>query len=51
MSFKLLVIQGRLAEYLGEKPLPMDKFMREIGLNHWGNKVAERMQRENQTEF
>lgn len=51
MSFKRLVVQGRLAEYLGEKPLPMDKFMRELNLKGWGQRVAERLQRENLTEY
>lgn len=32
MTTKRLVVQGRLSEYLGEVPLPMDKFMREINL-------------------
>jgi penicillin amidase len=51
MSFKRLVVQGRLAEYLGEKPLPMDKFMRELNLKGWGQRMAERLQRENITEY
>jgi len=42
---KRLVVQGRLSEYLGEVPLPMDKFMREINLKGWGSKMAERLQR------
>jgi penicillin amidase len=45
MSFKLLVVQGRLSEYLGERPLPMDKFMREVNLYGWGLKMAERLKR------
>ena len=28
MTMKRLVVQGRLSEYLGVVPLPMDKFMR-----------------------
>jgi acyl-homoserine lactone acylase PvdQ len=49
MSFKRLVVQGRLSEYLGEKPLPMDKFMRELNLKGWGDRMAQRLQRENHT--
>ena len=45
MTMKRLVVQGRLSEYLGEVPLPMDKFMREINLKGWGSKMAERLQR------
>jgi penicillin amidase len=40
MTFKLLVTQGRLSEFLGEKPLPMDKFMRELNLHGWGKQAA-----------
>lgn len=45
MTMKRLVVQGRLSEYLGEVPLPMDKFMREINLKGWGSRMADRLQR------
>jgi penicillin G amidase len=45
MSLKLLVIQGRLSEFLGERPLPMDKFMREVNLDEWGMRAAERLKK------
>ena len=51
MCFKRLVVQGRLAEYLGEKPLPMDKFMREVNLKGWGERTAQRLHGENLTEY
>jgi hypothetical protein len=40
MSFRKLVVEGRLAEFLGEIVLPLDKFMREMDLNGWGNRMA-----------
>ena len=49
MTFKSLVVQGRLSEFLGEKPLPMDKFMREINLRGWATKMANRLLKENKT--
>jgi penicillin amidase len=36
MTFRKLVTEGRLAEFLGEAALPMDKFMRELNLGGWG---------------
>lgn len=45
MCFKLLVVQGRLAEHLGELPLPMDRLMREVNLYEWGQRTAQRLQR------
>lgn len=45
MTFKLLLIQGRLSEFLGEKALLMDQAMRELDLDGWGKLAAERMSR------
>ena len=49
MTFKSLVVQGRLSEFMGEKPLKMDKFMREINLRGWASKMANRLLKENRT--
>ena len=49
MTFKSLVVQGRLSEFLGEKTLRMDKFMREINLRGWASKMANRLLHENKT--
>ena len=43
MSFRKVVAEGRLAEFLGEIALPMDKFMREIDVNGWGYRMGERL--------
>lgn len=49
MTFKSLVGQGRLSEFLGERTLPMDRFMREINLRGWASKMANRLLKENKT--
>jgi penicillin amidase len=43
MAFKLLVLQGRLAEHVGERAVNLDKYMRELNLLKWGKKMAERI--------
>lgn len=43
MAFRQLVVQGRLAEHVGEKALDLDKYMREINLLKWSKKMTERM--------
>lgn len=40
MSFRKLIAEGRLSEFFGEDGLPLDKFMREIDINGWGNRMA-----------
>jgi acyl-homoserine lactone acylase PvdQ len=43
MTFRIYSVQGRLSEFLGEKTLDFDKYMRELNLKGWAEKRAERM--------
>ncbi len=44
LAFRRLIIQGRLAEHLGEKAIDVDKMFREINLYGWAIKADERVQ-------
>ncbi len=39
MTFLNLLATGRTAEVLGEKTLPLDKYMRTVGLKRYGDKI------------
>jgi penicillin amidase len=43
ISFRQLIANGRLSEIVGEQALPMDKFMREINIRSWGERLASRL--------
>jgi acyl-homoserine lactone acylase PvdQ len=47
ITFKSYALQGRLAEFVGEKSLDHDKFMRELNLRKWADLRAERFRKEN----
>lgn len=51
ITFKSYALQGRLSEFLGEKSLDHDKFMRELNLRKWADLRAERFRKENETEY
>ena len=51
MTFRKIVVEGRLAEFVGEPGLPLDKFMREVNIKYWGSKQAERLKEHNSKEF
>ena len=50
-SFRRLFAQGRLSEYLGERTLPADLMMRELGLAKLAKETAARLKKENPEDF
>jgi acyl-homoserine lactone acylase PvdQ len=51
LTLRAYSTQGRLSEFLGERPLEYDKFMREVNLKGWADKRAARLQAENPAEY
>lgn len=43
IAFRRLLINGRLAEYLGEKAVDVDMMLRELNLKGWAEKAAVRV--------
>lgn len=51
MTMRGYVVQGRMAEFLGEKALDFDRFMRELNLKKWAEKRTARFKAENISEY
>ena len=51
LALRAYTTQGRLSEFLGERPLEYDRFMREVNIKGWADKRAARLQAENPIEY
>ena len=51
MTLRCYAAQGRLSQFLGEKSLEFDRYMRELNLKKWADLRADRLKKENYTQY
>lgn len=51
MTLRGYVVRGKMSEFLGERALDFDRFIREINLRKWAERRAARFKAENLTEY
>lgn len=51
ISFKQVIAEGTLSQYMGERTLEVDRFMRELNLDEWSVRMERRLKREDPQEY